>query len=56
MPDSLSLLIRSGNPLIWLDSIDEERALERVSEAATELKMRTLQWSLPLKKPGRWLF
>lgn len=46
MSDSLSLLIRSGNPLIWIDSIDEERAMERVSEAAAELKMRTLQWSL----------
>ena len=24
--DALALLIRSGNPLIWLDSIDEENA------------------------------
>lgn len=46
MPDSLPLLIRSGNPLIVIDTMDEARALERVYQAGEELEMPTLQWSL----------
>ena len=46
MPESLGLLIRSGNPLIVIDTMDEARALERVYQAAEELKLPTLQWTM----------
>ena len=46
MSDKLSLLIRSGNPLISIETIDEARALERIYQVAETLELPVLQWSM----------
>ncbi|MEX0703809.1 MAG: AAA family ATPase [Planctomycetales bacterium] len=42
----LDLLIRSGNPLISIETTDEERAVERVREVAARLRQPLCEWSL----------
>lgn len=46
MPQPLALLIRSGNPLISIETIDEERAARVVVEAARELSRPVCEWSM----------
>ena len=46
MPDTLSLLIRAGNPLIAIETIDEARAVERVADVAKDLRRPLFVWSL----------
>ncbi|QDU37608.1 ATP-dependent zinc metalloprotease FtsH [Maioricimonas rarisocia] len=46
MPETLSLLIRSGNPLISIETIDESRAIERVEAVAKDLRRPLFVWSL----------
>ncbi|MFG0295787.1 MAG: AAA family ATPase, partial [Maioricimonas sp. JB045] len=46
MPDTLSLLIRAGNPLIAIETIDEPRAVERVADVAKDLRRPLFVWSL----------
>lgn len=46
MPEQLSLLIRSGNPLISIETIDEERASGVVAEAAKKLSRPLYEWSM----------
>ena len=69
MTEKLSLLIQAENPLISIESIDEERAFSIVLEAAEELNRPVLDWSLatglcpvddrtlgaPIVKPGHSL-
>ena len=38
MPNSLELLIRSGNPLISIETLDEQRALKVIRDIALKLK------------------
>ena len=66
MPEKLRLLIRAGNPLIAIPTIDEERALKVVQEAARGIPRPAFCWSMseglrplvpetkkdPLVKPG----
>lgn len=46
MPESLRLLIQSGTPLIAIDTIDEQRALELVREVAGKLSRPLFEWSM----------
>ncbi|MFP6576694.1 MAG: hypothetical protein VB912_16160, partial [Pirellulaceae bacterium] len=46
MADTLSLLIRSGNPIIAIETVDETRALERIYQVAETLELPVLQWSM----------
>ncbi len=46
MQNKLSLLIRSGHPLILIETTDEERAVEVVRSAAGELQRKLCEWSL----------
>ncbi len=66
MPEKLRLLIRAGNPLIAIPTIDEARALELVKETARGIPRPAFCWSMsaglaalvpdapqePLVKPG----
>ncbi|MAX38367.1 AAA family ATPase [Gimesia sp.] len=45
MPNSLELLIRSGNPLISIETLDEQRALKVIQEIAINLKKPIFEWS-----------
>ena len=46
MPQQLALLIRSGNPLISIETTDEERAADVVAKAAKELGWPLFEWSM----------
>jgi hypothetical protein len=46
MPDSLKLLIRSGNPILSIQSTDEPRALARVREVAQAMSRPIMEWSM----------
>lgn len=46
MPEELALLIRSGNPLISIESTDEDRAVQRVREVAENMQRTLFEWSL----------
>ncbi len=46
MPEQLALLMRSGNPLIAIETIDEERAEEVVARAAQQLSRPLFEWSM----------
>jgi len=46
MSDSLALLIRSGVPLIAIETTDEERAAKVVESAAHELSRPLWEWSM----------
>ena len=46
MSDTLLLQIRSGNPLIAIETVDESRALDRIYQAANTLELPVLQWSM----------
>ncbi len=43
MPDTLLLQIRSGNPLIAIETVDEARALDDIYQAAETLELPVLQ-------------
>lgn len=45
MLEKLKLLIRSGHPIVAIESRDEERAIETVRQAADELAMPLFEWS-----------
>ncbi len=45
MSNSLDLLIRSGNPFISIETLDEQRALNVVQEVARNLKKSLFEWS-----------
>ncbi|WP_298867631.1 AAA family ATPase [uncultured Gimesia sp.] len=45
MSNSLDLLIRSGNPFISIETLDEQRALNVVQEVARNLKKPLFEWS-----------
>ena len=45
MPNSLELLIRSGNPLISIETLDEQRALKVIRDIALKLKKPIFEWS-----------
>ncbi len=45
MSNSLELLIRSGNPFISIETLDEPRALKVVQEVARNLKKPLFEWS-----------
>ncbi len=58
MPNTLELLIRSGNPLISIETTDEARAVERVRTVAENMPRSLWEWSLttglcPVTKEGR---
>ncbi|MBW3541268.1 MAG: AAA family ATPase [Planctomycetes bacterium] len=67
MPERLRLLIQSGNPLISIETVDEERAVSRVREVAQAMRRPLYEWSMttglremdafgpskPLTEPGR---
>jgi len=46
MPSNLALLIRSGNPLISIETSDEPRAIELVEEAALRISRSIWIWSM----------
>lgn len=46
MPEKLKLLIQSGNPLISIQTSDEERALERVMDVAESMSRPLIEWSM----------
>lgn len=46
MTSSLQLLIQSGNPLISIETSDEERALSVVRDAATSIPRPLFEWSI----------
>lgn len=46
MPDTLKLLIRSGHPLIAIETTDEERSVERVRKVAGDMQRPFFEWSL----------
>jgi MoxR-like ATPase len=46
MSEHLSLLIRSGHPLFYIESTDEDRAAEIVRATAADLKRVVWDWSL----------
>ena len=45
MSQALALLIRSGNPLISIETTDEQRAVELVTKVAEELLRPLYEWS-----------
>lgn len=46
MPDTLKLLILSGNPIISIRTTDEERAVLRVREVARTMSRPIMEWSM----------
>jgi len=46
MLDQLKLLIRAGNPIIAIETNDEERATEIVRKAADQLYLPLFEWSI----------
>lgn len=46
MPAKLALLIRSGNPLIAIETTDEARAVELVRSVARDLSRPLAEWSM----------
>ncbi len=46
MPEQLKLLIRSGHPIIAIETVDEPRAMELVSKAADDLQIPAVVWSM----------
>jgi hypothetical protein len=46
MPNTLELLIRSGNSLISIATNDEQRAVERVRQVAGNMSCSIWEWSL----------
>ena len=46
MPNTLELLIRSGNPLISIETTDERRASERIRQVAENMPRSLWEWSL----------
>ncbi|MCH8828429.1 MAG: AAA family ATPase [Planctomycetes bacterium] len=48
MSDTLSLLIRAGNPLIAIETSDETRAMQLVQDVASELRKPLWEWSLTI--------
>ena len=46
MPEKLQLLIRSGHPLISIQTMDEERAIELVRRVAIDMRRPLLEWSM----------
>ncbi len=45
MTNSLELLIRSGNPFISIETLDEQRALKVIQDVAIKLKKPVYEWS-----------
>ncbi|QDT96188.1 AAA family ATPase [Gimesia aquarii] len=45
MSNSLELMIRSGNPFISIETLDEQRALKAIQNVATDLKKPLYEWS-----------
>jgi len=45
MPETLELLIRSGNTLISIETTDEQRAVERVRDVVRKLAQPLFEWS-----------
>lgn len=45
MSNSLELLIRSGNPFISIETLDEQRALKAIQNVATDLKKPLYEWT-----------
>jgi MoxR-like ATPase len=59
MPSTLKSLVQSRNPLISIESRDEEHALELVRQIASELGRPLYEWSMTtgmrfLDKKGTW--
>ena len=46
MPEQLKLLIRSGHPIIAIETGDEPRALELISKVAEDLQISAAVWSM----------
>lgn len=46
MPEQLKLLIRSGHPIISIETGDEPRALELISKVSDDLQIPAVVWSL----------
>jgi hypothetical protein len=46
MLEPLKLLLHAGNPVIAIETRDEERAVEIVRQAADDLSMPLFEWSL----------
>lgn len=46
MPDQLELFIRAGNPLISIETIDEERAFDLVYGVADRIPRPLVEWSM----------
>lgn len=46
MPEQLKLLIRSGHPIIAIDTVDEPRAAELTSKVAEDLQIPSISWSM----------
>ena len=46
MPDNLKLLIRAGNPLISVETTDEQRALDRIRSVVREMSRPLYEWSM----------
>ncbi|MCA8988714.1 MAG: AAA family ATPase [Planctomycetaceae bacterium] len=46
MPEQLRLLIQAGHPLISIETIDEERALDTIHSAARKLNRPLFHWSM----------
>ena len=46
MPERLKLLVRSGNPLISIETTDEQRALELIGRVTEQLSRPLHAWSM----------
>lgn len=46
MPEQLKLLIRSGHPIISIETVDEPRAIELLKKVAEDLQISTATWSM----------
>ena len=46
MPKKLQLLVRSGHPLISIQTMDEERAIQLVRQVAADMRRPLLEWSM----------
>lgn len=58
MTEDLELLIRSGNPMISIESTDEERAVKLLREVAPKLNRHFGEWSMttglrPINESGK---
>ncbi len=46
MPEQLKLLIRSGHPIIAIETVDEPRAVELISKVSEDLQIPAVSWSM----------